>query len=198
MQARSVDRVINILVLGDQGVGKSYLVEQFIKHPTIALTEPSVQPTFGVAFHHSKRLNKRVSLQCWDTSGDVKFKSIVEANIKDKDVYILVFDITNKESFKQIPIYFEQIQNIIRDPNIVLVANKCELVEQYQVSEDEIKKLENDIGAKCIKASAALDLHVDEVFEAAMALCPLATPSPAAHQIKQKSESFFHVMVWKY
>src|SRR4051812_18975294 len=86
-----------IIFLGDQGVGKSSILNRFAQDKF----EQNYQATIGLDFH-SKNVainNTSVRLLLYDTAGQEKFKSLIPMYIRDANIIIVVYDITNKDSF---------------------------------------------------------------------------------------------------
>lgn len=118
--------LFKILVIGDAGVGKTSLIRRFTKGYFSENTSATIGVDFAV-----KTLNihgDKVNLQCWDTAGQEKFRSITQSYYRNADAVIMVFDITNRGSFASIPQWLVDVQrytskNVIK----VLVGNKTDL-----------------------------------------------------------------------
>lgn len=83
-----------IIFLGDQGVGKSSIINRFAQDKY----DEDYQATIGLDFH-SKNVNvKGISLRLllYDTAGQEKFKSLIPMYIRDAKIIIVVYDITSK------------------------------------------------------------------------------------------------------
>ena len=85
---------------------------------------------------------RTVNLQIYDTAGQEGFRSIIRAYYRGAAGGLLVFDLTNYKSFKQIGGWLDEVKRSA-NPNIemVLVGNKADLEERRQVSEDEATAL---------------------------------------------------------
>ena len=72
--------------------------------------------------------DKIIILNLWDTAGQERFKSLIPSYIKDSAVAIVVFDITNRQSFQSVDKWIEDARNL-RDDEVmlVLVGNKADL-----------------------------------------------------------------------
>ena len=76
--------------------------------------------------------NKEYVLNLWDTIGQEKFRSLTKIFIKDSKIVILVYDITRKESFKELDFWHKMIQDILGDePILGICGNKEEEVKKY-------------------------------------------------------------------
>jgi Ras-related protein Rab-6A len=115
-----------IIFLGDQGVGKSSILNRFAQDKF----EPNYQATIGLDFH-SKNVtinNTSVRLLLYDTAGQEKFKSLIPMYIRDANIIIVVYDITNKDSFIHTGHWLNEVKDLKRDDAIFcLVGNKMDL-----------------------------------------------------------------------
>lgn len=89
------------------------------------------------------KYKKRVKFEIWDTLGQEKFRSMNRIFYKDVNAAILVFDITRKESFEQIKLFwFNEIKEKITGNNItaVLCGNKSDLTQYQEIEESEVRE----------------------------------------------------------
>ena len=81
-----------------------------------------------------------ITLNLWDTAGQEKFKSLIPSYIKDSQCVVVVYDITNRESFESIDKWMQDAR-ALRDVDqalIVMAGNKSDLAEHArQVSVEE-------------------------------------------------------------
>ena len=89
--------ILKIVVIGDSGVGKTTLLQQYLTNKVSAHSKP----TIGADFSKKEIVidNNIVTLQIWDTAGQEKFQSLGYAFYRGADCCALVYDITNKNSF---------------------------------------------------------------------------------------------------
>jgi Ras-related protein Rab-6A len=121
-----------IIFLGDQGVGKSSILNRFAQDKF----EQNYQATIGLDFH-SKNVainGCNVRLLLYDTAGQEKFKSLIPMYIRDANIIIVVYDITSKESFLHTTHWVNEVRDLKRDDAIFcLVGNKTDLNEKRYV-----------------------------------------------------------------
>ena len=124
--------------------------------------------TIGVEFA-SKTIeldNKIIKIQIWDTAGHEAFQSITRTYYKGAVGALLVYDITNKESFKHIETWYNEIkENGDKDVTIILVGNKSDLENERQVTYDEGKNFADMNGMLFLETSAKECKNVYEVFK---------------------------------
>ena len=133
-----------IIFLGDQGTGKSSILNRFVSDKF----DPNYQATIGLDFN-SKNVkidNQDVRLLLYDTAGQEKFRSLIPMYTRDAQIILLVYDVTRKESFTHIPEWINSLTNVKKEDVIfVLVANKIDLPER-EVTKEEGEKYAQENG----------------------------------------------------
>jgi small GTP-binding protein len=106
-----------------------------------------------------------IKLKIWDTAGQERFKNITQQYYKNADGILLIFDLSNKETFDMINKWMYQIKSNTTSDNIaiVLVGNKCD-VENRQVSMEDANKLAYDYNIKYFETSALQNIGISEMF----------------------------------
>ena len=161
------DYLYKLVTLGDSGVGKTSVLNQF----TYEHFSDHVPSTIGVEFF-VKRIKikaiKRVKLQVWDISGQQSFSTITRAYVRNIMGGILVFDLTSRESFENIPKWINMVIDAYPKNEylqFVLVGNKNDLTPV--VSDKEIKDLIDaypDNICEYFSASAKTGSGIRDVF----------------------------------
>jgi|EP00945_MAST-04E_sp_MAST-4E-sp1_P002450 small GTP-binding protein len=162
-QDESFDLYIKVLLLGDSGVGKTCLLQRYqennYKHNFIS--------TVGIDFkvHYLTVEGKRVKCQVWDTAGQERFHVITRAYYKGSHGIVLVYDITEKETFTNIEYWMDNIskhanQNVMK----LLVGNKADLAKKRQTETEEAEGVAAKYGCKYFETSAKNGDNVEEAF----------------------------------
>ena len=128
------------------------------------------QDTIGTPTYFSNFLlsdNSIINLQIYDTPGQEKYRALIESYYKRADGIILVYDISNKESFKECKNYFcENIkEKCKRDIKVILVGNKSDLEEKREVSFQEANDFASLNNYIHIQTSCLKNENVFEAFE---------------------------------
>jgi len=124
-------------------------------------------PTIGVDFKiRTFDLNsKTVKLQIWDTAGQERFKTITSSYYKGAHGIIMTYDITDKQSFRDIDNWLAEVEkHASENVNKLLVGNKCDLEANRQVTYEEGKAYADQLGIKFIETSAKNSVNVDNAF----------------------------------
>ena len=158
------DFIFKVLLLGNSDVGKSSLLIRYVDQ---TWTEAFV-PTIGVDFK-VKTLeieNKKVKMQIWDTAGQERFRNVISSYFRGSHGLFLIYDITNKESFKNLENWLIEIEkNASENVLKVLIGNKNDLEEERQISYDEGKMFADRNGLEFIETSAKTNNNVTQAFE---------------------------------
>ena len=143
---------IKLLVLGDLSVGKSSFIYRFIEDK---FNTDSI-PTTGLDLKTADLLinNKKVRVQLWDTVGQEKYKSITQNLILRVQGIIILFDITNKDSFNNLNEWIKTVREQAgNNLAILLVGNKCDLEENRLVFKEEANIFAKNEKIKYIETS---------------------------------------------
>ncbi|GME82654.1 unnamed protein product [Ambrosiozyma monospora] len=160
-----------IVFLGDQGVGKTSLITR-IMYDTF---DSHYAATIGIDFL-SKTMyldDKTIRLQLWDTAGQERFRSLIPSYIRDSNVAIIVYDITNKESFNDVTKWF----NVVKEERgsnvlVVLVGNKSDL-DNKTITNEEGETLAKKLGCNFfIETSSKNGYNVKNLFKKIGKLLP--------------------------
>ena len=158
------DYLLKYIIIGDAAVGKSNLLLRF----TQGDFKSEYQLTIGVEFG-AKNLNignKNFRLQIWDTAGQENYRSITRAYYKNSVCAILVYDISNRESFEHISNWIEDC--LAQSPKtvfMVLVGNKSDLNDTRKVTYEEGKEMAEKSNLMFFETSAKTGDNVDKIFE---------------------------------
>tara|TARA_B100001093_G_C26774999_1_gene991922 strand:+ start:496 stop:1149 length:654 start_codon:yes stop_codon:yes gene_type:complete len=161
------DITCKIIFLGDAGVGKSSILRRYHRKSFLSSYESTIGVDFFSEFiNHKGRLFK---LQIWDTAGQERFNSLIQSYFKDSSMAIIVFDLTDMDSYKSIDKwikYFNEFCNV--DKPLLLVGNKCELAHSSRVVEriDVFKYIDenNFKNADYCEVSAKCEINLDEIY----------------------------------
>lgn len=161
-----------IVVLGDSGVGKTSILLQFSEHVFRRNTVPTVGA--GVINKEVNTQSGPVSLSIWDTAGEERYKSITGLYTQGAVCCVIVFDLTCRETFENIPNWIEIFKQKAEDGHrIYMVGNKIDLDDERKTTFSEAFDWCEKNEYKYFEVSAKTGENVDLVFnEIAMALGP--------------------------
>ena len=160
---------IKLLTLGESYVGKTTLILNYM-NPNIKTTNlERLYPTIGVDYQKKSVTidNRNINVEIWDTAGQEKFKKITGQYYNGADGIILIFDITNKESFEKISFWIQDLSNKIDLDNtcLILIGNKTDLKDQRKVSVEEAQKYAAQYNIEYYEVSALKNVGIIEMME---------------------------------
>lgn len=126
------------------------------------------QATIGIDFL-SKAMyleDRTVRLQLWDTAGQERYRSLIPSYIRDCSVAIVVFDITNRQSFMSTSKWIDDVRSERgNDVIIVLVGNKADLSDKRQVTLEEANAKATQLEIMFMETSAKAGHNVKSLFK---------------------------------
>ena len=166
----SFQKKYKVVLIGSSSVGKTSIVIRFSKN-TFSANQES---TIGAAFISRDIQTDKgsVSLHVWDTAGQERYRSLVPKYSQGAAAIIIVYDVTDVESFNSAQMWFDEARQ--NHPGKViwfLVANKCDLTPA-NVDPEEAKKFAADNGLNYIETSAKTGQNIQELFLQIASLVP--------------------------
>ena len=169
-----ISNFFKIVVIGDSGVGKTALIQRLIDNkfsPTTATVGVQYQPYVCPLTSNNKAesdLNDEqnaVQLQIWDTAGQEKYKSISKAYFRNAVGAVLVFDITNINTFENASMWLQDLrESCNQNAFILLVGNKTDRESDREVSEEAAIVFAQQQRIEYREASALNGDNVKETF----------------------------------
>ena len=157
------DYLFKMLLIGDSGTGKTALMNRFADDSWV--TNPT--STIGVDFKiRTVRIDGHVvKLQLWDTAGQERFRSITCTYYRGAQGILVVYDITDKQSFDSCTGWLREIHDFdLGDVDIALIGNKSDREDQRAVSREEGAQLAEEHGMLFLETSALNSSNVIEAF----------------------------------
>jgi len=152
-----------VVLLGEGRVGKTCLCLRYVQNSFSDQQQSTIQATYL-----DKRLNvgkRSVRLMIWDTAGQERFHALGPIYYRDANGALLVYDITDRESFNKVRNWVKELRGIVGQ-NIVLViaGNKSDMAKKRQVDDEEAKAYAESVGATHLLCSAKTGKMVNETF----------------------------------
>ncbi|XP_076814644.1 ras-related protein Rab-3-like isoform X2 [Clavelina lepadiformis] len=162
---QNFDFMFKLLIIGNSSVGKTSFL---FRYADDSFTSAFVS-TVGIDFKVKTvcRQDKRLKLQIWDTAGQERYRTITTAYYRGAMGFILMYDITNQDSFNSVHDWSTQIKTYSWDnAQVIMVGNKCDMNDEDRTVETEQgQKLADQLGFEFFEASAKDNINVTEVFE---------------------------------
>ena len=155
---------LKLIVVGNQGTGKSSILNRFVNETF----DENYQATIGLDFH-SKNItihDQDVRLIIYDTAGQEKFRSLIPMYIREAQIILFIYDISDKDSFDSIPKWIQQVNDVInKEVVFVLIGNKLDLESNRKVTFEEGKKLAEKSNYVFQEVSAKTGENFEKLFE---------------------------------
>ena len=156
------DYIFKIVLIGDTSVGKSCLLTRFADDQ---FTDNYVT-TIGVDFRFKTMIvmDKIIKVQVWDTAGEERYRSITNAYYRGAEGILIVFDLTNEESFKSIQNWINEVTVFTgKDVIIICLGNKSDL--KSEISKNTIDEFKKKTNLEIFNVSAKTGEGVEEAFK---------------------------------
>jgi len=157
---------VKLLLIGNSSVGKSSLLLRFSDEHF--LPEDESTATIGVDFrvHKMEVKGKKVKLSIWDTAGQERFRTITSSYYRGAQGIILVYDVSNRESFEALPRWYSELETYVSSSVVkILVGNKVDKEFSRQVPIAEAQQFASRMSSLFIETSAKTSVGVREVFQ---------------------------------
>lgn len=163
------DYLFKFIIIGDTNIGKSCITRRFVENKFNLVHDLTIGVEFGSKI--IKINDKNIKIQIWDTAGQETFRSITRTYYKGCAAVLLVYDVTNKESFKNLTYWLQEIkENIEPYTKIILIGNKCDLdassiFTKRVISIEEGQTFANQYNLDYIETSAKTGKNINKAFE---------------------------------
>ena len=157
---------VRLITLGDSSVGKTCLITRYVdeKFSTSYLATIGLDAKSKII----KRENgDEIKINIFDTAGQERFRSISSNYIRNADGILLVYDITEKDTFEGVKQWVQKLNNENEDNKpILLIGKKIDLEDQRQVNYKEGEELAKTIGdgIKFYETSCKTGENVEEAI----------------------------------
>jgi len=169
------DAVYKILILGGVRSGKTSLLSRLTEHTFCSEYLPTIGVDYKVTsidLNDTYKTHKHIKLQLWDTAGDGRFHTIVQAYYYNAIGAVLMFDLTNEESLNDVVRWYEDLMFTVQPHkfvNVILVGSKADLIgnannASIEDIRDRARYLASKLECSYIETSAKTNLNVSLVF----------------------------------
>ena len=155
-------RHYKMIFIGDPKAEKSSILYRFYNNKY----EKDYQATIGLDFL-SKRViikGERIDLLLYDTAGQERFRSLFPMYIRDANIILLVYDITQKDTFVHIKDWLKEFSNLCKDSILVLIGNKLDLEDKRKVTKKEAEEFAIENKLLFGEVSAKIGKRMNELF----------------------------------
>ena len=142
-KAKKEIKKIKIILLGEIGVGKSSIINRYVNNKFSAFNQAAIGSEKSKKVELDKNLN--VDLLISDTTEEEKLGKFTKNYFLDAHGAIIVFDLTNQESFQKLKFWLEELNsNAPRDVIFCILGNKADLTADRVVKFEDAKAFAED------------------------------------------------------
>lgn len=154
--------IYKLVLIGDEDVGKSSIINRFKNNKFSEKYEPTLGLDFQTKYITIDNINTKLLL--YDISGQEKYRTLIPLYIKESKIIILIYDITNQESFNNIQKWQELLKDLNKETEIIiLVGNKVDLFNRV-VSQEEGKNFADNHNYIFKEVSAFTGEGIEDLF----------------------------------
>jgi len=166
MTTTPLDRVIvNFFLFGDSKCGKTSIIRRYVDN-TFNVEEGPIGFDFKLKYHDP--IDGKIPLtRLWDdTRPTFQIRSRAIPNFKNMSAVFLVFDVTDRQSFELIEEKLKSLPQFSEyTAELYIIGNKCDLIEQRVVSQEEAMNLAAQHGAVYFNASVKDNINIKDRFD---------------------------------
>lgn len=157
-----------VCIVGDSEVGKTTLVNQYLKRRFVADAQRTIGSNFFVQYVKIPEDKNLITMQIWDLAGQPRFKWVRYAFYKGARGIVYAFDLTRRDTFDSLVNWKEEVESKIGVVSNILVGNKLDLINSHDrtINEEETIHLRESLSANAYyETSAKLGTNVKDMFD---------------------------------
>lgn len=194
-----------VIIIGDSGVGKTNLLGRWIKNEFAFTSVATINVDWSSKCFRVK--DKLIQITFCDTAGQERYRSLTRQYFRNAHGVVLVYDITDRSTFRHIDIWIDEVRSAASefDPVLLMIGNKSDLVDKRSVSLEEAQRraeqenmffLETSArqGYNCAKSMQLLLQHIHHKFEKSKAPPEVKTEKPEPVSETINISNFFSSM----
>ncbi|KAK2705483.1 hypothetical protein QYM36_015765 [Artemia franciscana] len=178
-----------LVVVGDGGVGKSAITIQFFQKLFVTDYDPTIEDSY---LQHCEVDGDMCILDVLDTAGQEEFSAMREQYMRKGDGFLLVYSVTDKQSFDNIDQFRTQVQRVKDRDSVpmLLVANKIDLVHMRRITEEQGREAASRLNIPYMETSAKdPPVNIDAAFHMVVRLIKNSQLNPDRQEKKKRKMS---------
>ena len=148
-------RGIQIIVLGDQSVGKTSIINMYVDNKFGDEHVASLGLDFATKKYKVKSTSEEINIKIWDTAGQERFKTMTQNFFRKSDGILICFDMNNKKTFDNVCVWVETLNKFCeKETPKVVIGNKVDIAKDRQVTYEEAMSFARSLGFTYFETSA--------------------------------------------
>lgn len=154
---------ITLIIIGNTTVGKSSYLKAFKGKDFSEKYLSTIGYDSILRVIRFDKIDKDLKIEIFDTAGQERYRACVHTLFRKAQGIILMYDVTSKETFDDLPKWAEEINTkAVKNVPVVLIGNKIDLIEDRLVSTEEGKKFADDNGYGFFETSVKENRLINE------------------------------------
>ena len=166
---KSKPKLLSLLTIGNQEVGKTAILSQFIDNIFIQNTVRTTGQEFKVVERTIKIEGKDVKqkVKIWDSSGQERFRDIVVSSAKNTNGIFLIYDVTSQKTFDDLQGWIESIEKAkdLKTFPFIIMANKIDLKDKRVITQEQGKAFAASKNMPYFETSAKTGQGLNEALD---------------------------------
>ena len=158
------EMIFKIIIVGNSSTGKTKIIDRYLKN----IFEDNSISTLGFQMNKKEFQieQDKITVQIWDTAGQEKYASLTSSYYKSAKGALVVYDITDKESFNKIEKLVDDLKNgCDKNIYIILLGNKIDLEDRRVITKEEGENLAQKLNLGFGEVSAKTGDGIEEAFQ---------------------------------
>ena len=158
------EMIFKIIIVGNSSTGKTKIIDRYLKN----IFEDNSISTLGFQMYKKEYQieQDKITVQIWDTAGQEKYSSLTSSYYKSAKGALVVYDITDKESFNKIEKLVDDLKNgCDKNIYIILLGNKIDLEDRRVITKEEGENLAQKLNLGFGEVSAKTGDGIEEAFQ---------------------------------
>lgn len=154
--------IYKLVFMGDSGVGKSSIATRIACDTFTAFTDATIGASFFAKI--IEKNNQVYKFNIWDTAGQEKYSCLVPLYYRNCDAAIIVYDITNRNSFKKVISSIKELRTNSTVSSILIIGNKSDLHKERVVTTKEAIEFCDNHDVLFMETSAKNNINIKEIL----------------------------------
>ena len=196
MASQKFDDIYKIVILGEQQVGKTTFLSQYIP-PTNLDTKNHINDMEAQV--ETLPNGQTIDVQVWDLSGDPSYRSISEVFTKHSLGAFVLFDLSNPNSLNSVSSWVHDLRTQSKSSQVFIIGNKKDLQSKTQVQYKQAgQALARSLGAEYFEVNSLNKAEVNAIFKSMISKISLTRPVEPSSQPLFLSLALVFVLVVAY
>jgi len=179
-----------VVFVGDSGVGKTTLLERFCYGKYDVSIRQSLVSRYFEKNMPQNGSRDPIELMIWDTPGRNELRCFVEDSLKESQVNVIMYSLTDRQSFDNLSSWISFVSKSKEKNNIVIVENKQDLLQESLITPQESDLFAKRTGIPLFRVSSKDNLNIKNLFSHISSMI-FHTHLKEQHVLPKGAEAFF-------